>query len=126
MAGAPVGISFKSALTRGGFAENVHIHDIAMEGTPTIFRMTMNWYPQYSYVKIPPGLKDVPPYYKVMATQVLIEKGIERVRDVRIWNILEPAPEPCLMSMVIRPHRLNTSPWSIGACRHRQQDTSTT
>lgn len=87
MKDVPSGILFKSAKTRGGFGENIRIHDIVMEDTPVILRMTMNWNPNYSYAKIPDGMADVPPYYRVLATPVPPEKGIARFHDVHIWNV---------------------------------------
>ncbi len=87
LAPTPNGILFKSAQTRGGYAKDIRIHDITTVGVPTVFRMTMNWYPQYSYARIPPGMKDVPSYYRTMATPVPLSKGIEQVQDVRIWNV---------------------------------------
>jgi polygalacturonase len=85
--GVPVGILFKSAHTRGGFAENVRIHDMTMTDTPVVFRITMNWNPSYSYAKIPDGMTDYPAYYKVLTTPVPEAQGIAHVRDVHIWSI---------------------------------------
>jgi polygalacturonase len=83
----PVGILFKSAHTRGGFGDNLRIHDITMKGTPVAVRITMNWNPSYSYAKIPDEIKDYPPYWKVLATPVPREKGIAHFHDVKITNI---------------------------------------
>jgi polygalacturonase len=83
----PVGILFKSAHTRGGFAENIRIHDMTLTDTPVVFRVTMNWNPSYSYAKIPDGMTDYPSYYKVLATPVQDAVGIPHFRDVHIWNI---------------------------------------
>jgi polygalacturonase len=83
----PVGILFKSAHTRGGWGENLRIHDITMKGTPVVMRINMNWNPAYSYATIPASETNVPDHWKVMATQVPKEKGIAHFRDVKIWNI---------------------------------------
>ena len=83
----PVGILFKSAHTRGGFAENVRIHDITMTGTPVVLRITMNWNPAYSYATIPAGMTTYPGYYKTLTTVVPEAQGIAHVRGVHIWNI---------------------------------------
>jgi polygalacturonase len=85
--GVPVGILFKSAHTRGGFAENIRIHDITMIDTPVVFRVTMNWNPSYSYAKIPAELKTYPDYYKVLSTPVPEAQGIAHFHDIHIWNI---------------------------------------
>jgi len=87
LAAVPVGILFKSAHTRGGFAENIRIHDITMSGTPVVLRITMNWNPSYSYAKIPDGITQYPAYYKTLATPVPEAQGIAHVHDVHIWNI---------------------------------------
>jgi polygalacturonase len=83
----PVGILFKSAHTRGGFAENVKLHDFTMIDTPVVMRVTMNWNPSYSYAKIPAEMTTYPEYYKVLSTPVPEADGIAHVRDVHIWNI---------------------------------------
>jgi hypothetical protein len=83
----PVGILFKSAHTRGGFAENVKIHDLTLTGIPVVMRITMNWNPSYSYAKIPAGVTSYPDYWKVLSTPVPEDKGIAHVHDVHIWNI---------------------------------------
>lgn len=83
----PVGILFKSAHTRGGWGEDIRLHDITMRGTPVVMRINMNWNPAYSYASIPAGVKDVPDHWKALATPVSKEQGIARFRDVKIWNI---------------------------------------
>ena len=83
----PVGILFKSAHTRGGWGEDIRLHDITMRGTPVVMRVNMNWNPAYSYARIPPDVKEVPAHWKVMATPVPKEKGIARFHDIKIWNI---------------------------------------
>ena len=85
--GVPSGVLFKSAHTRGGFAENIRIHDLTLEGVAIPIHITMNWNPSYSYAVIPSGLEDVPPYYKVLATPVPEAQGLPHFRAVHIWNI---------------------------------------
>ena len=83
----PVGILFKSAHTRGGWGENLRLHDITMKGTPVVMRINMNWNPAYSYASIPADATKVPEHWKVMATPVPKDKGIAHFRDVRVWSI---------------------------------------
>jgi polygalacturonase len=83
----PVGILFKSAHTRGGFGEKLRLHDFTMKGVAVVLRITMNWNPSYSYAAIPPGMKNVPPYWKVLATPVPRVKGIAHFHDVEIRNV---------------------------------------
>jgi polygalacturonase len=83
----PVGILFKSAHTRGGWGENLRLHDFTMVGIPVVLRATMNWNPAYSYATIPAEVSNPPPYWKVLATPVPKEQGIAHFHDVKIWNI---------------------------------------
>jgi polygalacturonase len=83
----PVGILFKSAHTRGGFADDIRLHDMNFDGVTAVLRITMNWNPSYSYATIPPGLTDYPVYYKTLTTPVPEDKGRAHVTNVHIWNI---------------------------------------
>ena len=85
--GVPSGVLFKSAHTRGGSAEDIRIHDLTLDGVAIPIHMTMNWNPSYSYAEIPPGMTDVPPYYKVLATPVPEAEGLPHFRNVHIWNV---------------------------------------
>jgi polygalacturonase len=87
LSGVPSGVLFKSAHTRGGFAEDIRIHDLTLEGVAIPIHFTMNWNPSYSYAVIPAGLTDVPPYYKVLATPVPEAQGLPHFKDVHLWNI---------------------------------------
>lgn len=87
LSGVPSGILFKSAHTRGGFASNIRIHDLTLKGVAIPIHITMNWNPSYSYAVIPPGLQNVPSYYKVLATPVPASRGLPHFRNVHIWNI---------------------------------------
>jgi polygalacturonase len=84
---APVGILFKSAHTRGGFADDVRLHDMIFDGATAVLRITMNWNPSYSYATIPAGLTDYPAYYKTLTTPVPDDKGRAHVSNVHLWNI---------------------------------------
>jgi len=83
----PVGILFKSAHTRGGWGENLRLHDFTMVGIPVVMRATMNWNPAYSYATIPADVVNPPAVWKVLATKVPREQGIAHFHDVKIWNI---------------------------------------
>jgi polygalacturonase len=83
----PVGILFKSAHTRGGFAEHLNLHHFTLKDVQVAVRFTMNWNPSYSYAAIPREIHDYPPYWTVLSTPVPAEKGMAHVSDVRISNI---------------------------------------
>jgi hypothetical protein len=87
MSPVPSGILFKSAHTRGGWADNINIHDIHLTGVAVPIHITMNWNPSYSYAHIPPGLKNVPRYYHILATPVPPALGLPHFHNVHIWNV---------------------------------------
>lgn len=87
LSGVPSGVLFKSAHTRGGFAENIRIHDLTLQGVAIPIHITMNWNPSYSYATLPAGTKDAPPYWIVLTTPVPADKGLPRFKDVHLWNI---------------------------------------
>jgi polygalacturonase len=83
----PSGVLFKSAHTRGGWADNIRIHDLQLDGVAIPVHITMNWNPAYSYAVIPPGLSEVPAYYKVLATPVPAAQGLAHFRNIYISNL---------------------------------------
>ena len=87
--GTWIGVSFKSARTRGGIIENVSIHDIEMVDVPRPFRFAMNWLPSYSYPTIPRDWKGPKPeHWDVLLKPVIPpERGIPEFRHIRFSNI---------------------------------------
>jgi polygalacturonase len=82
-----MGVFFKSARTRGGTVEDIFVHDLDIRGAETAFRIEYNWYPAYSYAKIPEGMTNVPDYWRVLAQPVPPEQGLPHLRNVRISNV---------------------------------------
>jgi polygalacturonase len=87
LAGVPSGILFKSARTRGGFADDIRIHDLKLEGVTIPIHITMNWNPSYSYPTLPPAETDIPPYWTTLTSPVPEDKGLPHFGNVHIWNI---------------------------------------
>lgn len=87
--GTWIGISFKSAKTRGGVIENIHIHDIEMIDVPRPFRFVLNWMPSYSYCAIPPTWQgEIPAHWQVLAEPVLPpERGMPHFYNIRFSRI---------------------------------------
>jgi hypothetical protein len=86
--GTSEGLRFKSARTRGGTVEDVLIFDVTLSGVPLPFTFTLDWNPQYSYARIPPGMKNIPPYWGVLSTPVEPpERGYATFRDIRIASV---------------------------------------
>jgi polygalacturonase len=88
----PIGILFKSALTRGGRLSDIQLRHIQMQNVPTIFRVNLNWNPQYSYATIPAGSSGdsgrVPSYWHVLAAPVSRAEGVPRLSDVRVSDVV--------------------------------------
>jgi polygalacturonase len=93
MAAVPVGIFFKSSHTRGGTIHNIRVRNIKMQGVKTIVGISLNWNPEYSYAKIPDGIADAPAYWRVLATAVPQDRGIPRIFDVRISDVIANGSE---------------------------------
>jgi polygalacturonase len=87
LSGVPSGVLFKSAHVRGGWAKDIRIHNLDLQGVAIPIHITMNWNPSYSYATLPPDLKDPPPYYITLTTKVPEDKGLPHFSDVHIWNI---------------------------------------
>ena len=81
------GIFFKSASVRGGTVSDIRIRDMKVKNAEAAVRVDLNWLPVYSYPVIPPGLKNVPDHWKILATPVPKEKGMPRLRDIHISDI---------------------------------------
>lgn len=88
--GTSVGIRFKSARTRGGVIEDIHIEDVQMDNVNTAIEVSMNWNPSYSYSTLPKGydINTVPPYWRTMLHPVEPpERGIPEFKNVYISGV---------------------------------------
>lgn len=91
------GIFFKSAHVRGGTVSDIRIRDMKVQKAEAAVRVDLNWLPVYSYPVIPPGIKNVPEHWKILATPVPKEKGMPKLRDIHISNIEAEANAAFLM-----------------------------
>ncbi len=88
--GTGVGLRFKSARTRGGTVEDIHLEDIEMDGVGTVLEVSVNWNPSYSYSTLPEGYtyETLPPHWKTMLQTVEpLERGIPEIKDVHVSRI---------------------------------------
>ncbi|QAY79899.1 glycoside hydrolase family 28 protein [Sphingosinicella sp. BN140058] len=83
----PLGIFFKSGSSRGGTIREIRLRDIALQDVATVLRVNLDWYPLYSYAKIPAGIADPPPHWRTLATPVPRARGIPRIKGVRIEDV---------------------------------------
>ncbi len=88
--GTNTGIRFKSAQVRGGVIQDIYFHDITMNDVKSPFHFELNWYPEYSYPKIPDEIPDaeIPDRWRLMTIPVVpAAKGIPEFKNMRIENI---------------------------------------
>ncbi|HLZ89598.1 MAG TPA: glycosyl hydrolase family 28 protein, partial [Puia sp.] len=84
------GFHIKSATTRGGTVEDIHIRNIHMDSVGNAILFTMNWNPAYSYSTLPAGYNpdSIPAHWKTMLHKVEpAEKGIPHFKDIYVSNI---------------------------------------
>ncbi|MDO9551775.1 glycoside hydrolase family 28 protein [Rhodonellum sp.] len=88
--GTGVGLRFKSAMTRGGTVENIHLRDIQMDTVGVAIEIGLNWNPSYSYSELPAGfdVDSVPDHWKTMLTRVVPKAlGIPTFKNIEITNL---------------------------------------
>lgn len=86
----PTVLLIKSALTRGGFVENIYMTDVVSDSARRIISADLNWYPAYSYSQLPDKYEgqEVPEHWTTMLTQVEPErKGHPRIRNIFLANV---------------------------------------
>ena len=84
------GFHIKSATTRGGTVEDIHVRRIRMDSVGNAILFTMNWNPAYSYSKLPQGYNadSIPRHWKTLLHPVEPpEKGIPHFRDIYVSDI---------------------------------------
>jgi polygalacturonase len=84
------GFHIKSATTRGGTVEDIHVRNITMDSVGNAILFTMNWNPAYSYSTLPAGYDpdSIPAHWKTMLHKVEpAEKGVPHFRDIFISGI---------------------------------------
>ena len=84
------GFHIKSATTRGGTVEDIHIRNITMDSVGNAVLFTMNWNPAYSYSTLPQGydLDSIPAHWKTMLHKVEpAERGIPHFKDIYVSGL---------------------------------------
>ena len=84
--GTTCGIRFKSARTRGGIIQDIFIENIKISDSRYVFIFDMDWYPEYSYTKLPDkyNYDIIPDYWKILLERVNPpEKGICILKNVK-------------------------------------------
>ncbi len=84
------GFHIKSATTRGGTVEDIHIRHLTMDSVGNAILFTMNWNPAYSYSKLPAGYNpdSIPEHWKTLLHKVEPpERGIPHFHDIYVSDI---------------------------------------
>ena len=84
------GFHIKSATTRGGTVEDIHVRNITMDSVGNAILFTMNWNPAYSYSTLPAGYNpdSIPAHWKTMLHKVEpAEKGVPHFKDIYVSGI---------------------------------------
>ena len=84
------GFHIKSATTRGGTVEDIHVRNITMDSVGNAILFTMNWNPAYSYSTLPKGYNadSIPAHWKTMLHAVEPpEKGIPHFKDIYVSGV---------------------------------------
>ncbi|MDP4246553.1 MAG: glycosyl hydrolase family 28 protein, partial [Bacteroidota bacterium] len=84
------GFHIKSATTRGGTVQDIHVRNISMDSVGNAILFTMNWNPAYSYSTLPAGYDadSVPPHWKALLHKIEPpEKGIPHFLDIYVSDI---------------------------------------
>lgn len=88
LGGVPVGVLFKSAPTRGGHIEDVHLSGFTLTDVPTVLRITMNWNPAYSRAELPAAeAHQAPRHWLALTTPVPPALGRTEVSHVHLENL---------------------------------------
>lgn len=84
------GLRIKSATTRGGTIEDIYFVNSELDSIRNAYQFNLNWYPSYSYSKLPDGYtwETVPEHWKTMLEKIIPEsKGTPFAKDIYIQNV---------------------------------------
>jgi hypothetical protein len=140
LAPVPVGVLFKSARSRGGFARGIRLQDLHFDGVAVPLRITLDWNPAYSRAVLPETetaeATGASPHWQVLAAPVPAEQGLMRLQGLQLrhWQALgastafevdadaaSPLRDVQLVQVHIQAraggHLLDVQGWQFTACR---------
>jgi polygalacturonase len=99
--GTSAGIRFKSARIRGGVVEDVTIHDVELENVRTAIAADLNWFPQFSYPRMPEGESSIPAVWKILTMAVPADQALPHFRRIKISDVRAKGSETGIRVMGI-------------------------
>lgn len=86
--GTDNGVYVKSAKTRGGFLRDILIENLTMENVDYAVNLNINWFPDFSYPKIPADYTgEIPHRWKLLTEPVPEGKGMPKICQMTIRNL---------------------------------------
>ncbi|WP_164885195.1 glycoside hydrolase family 28 protein [Rubrivivax rivuli] len=84
----PVGVLVKSARTRGGWARDLRLTDVRLDGVAVPLRITLDWNPAYSRAVLPPAeAANAPAHWHTLAAPVPAAEGLMRLHGLRLQRL---------------------------------------
>jgi len=116
--GTAVGIRFKSARVRGGDVSDIYIHDVKLHGVGKAILADLNWFPSFSYPKIPDTEKIIPPVWKILSAPNPKGTPLPHFHNITLANIeatksggglsIEGLPNSPLENVTLRNIKMQT------------------
>ncbi len=80
------GFRIKSSWLRGGFIEDIRVHNLQMEDVRFPFSWILDWHPAYNEIHLPKG-KKLPGYWQKIAGRVPIRRRGTYVRRILVSDV---------------------------------------
>lgn len=86
--GTDNGVYVKSAKIRGGFLDHIRVENLKMVNVGYTINLNTNWFPDFSYPKIPEDYQgEIPKRWKLLTERVPEGKGMPKVKSMQIKNL---------------------------------------
>jgi hypothetical protein len=84
----PVGLLVKSARTRGGWAQDIRLTDVRLDGVAVPLRITLDWNPAYSRAVLPPAeVQNAPAHWHTLTAPVPPSSGLMRLQSLTLQRL---------------------------------------
>ena len=84
----PVGVLVKSARTRGGWAQDIRLTDVRLDGVAVPLRITLDWNPAYSRAVLPAAeAAQAPAHWRLLTTPVPAAQGLMHLKSLTLQRL---------------------------------------